>query len=137
MDLVRILKAIVNGPPRLAGELFRATKAPSIIILLLLGFLGTIVVFTVVYASSTHSPTPYYVLELGINQHLDILWGPNPARAHLESSLMLNMTPEQKQSAMAVTRIILGSSFVLSLAVLWWCFGLRRFISVKVRGSSD
>jgi hypothetical protein len=134
MDLGEILKAIVNGPPRLAEELFRATKAPSIVILLVLGSLGAIVAFSVVYASSTHSYAPYYVLELGIGQLLNILWGPDPALAHAQSVLIIHVTPAGQRLAMALAWIILGSAFVLFWAGFWWFLRFCGFISAKVQG---
>jgi hypothetical protein len=125
---------IYYGIPRFFGEFFRATKIPTIILLLgLIVVPAVLAVFSVVYMSKTHSTHPMDLFVSGLAQfkidsdpHAAENLPPNLA------ALMKRTTPQDKELGKKIVGGFFAFSLLLWAALLWWCFSAARFIKKKL-----
>lgn len=128
-----VFTKIYFGVPRFIGEWFRATKIPSL--LLLLGFLGVPLLsglYTVTYARLYHSTYPIDLFFGGAIQ-FKIEHDPTAAQnpPPQVTALMQKLTREQKQWGKLIYECYLGLFFVLVGAILWWIIATIRFYAKK------
>lgn len=126
-------RAIYFGAPAFAGQLFGATKIPSLI--LIAGLLGLPLMSSiglVTYARLYHSSLPVDLLSVGYLQ----------AKAHSDPTALSNLpptldaawkrtTPEQKQTGLAIWESFSMIIFVLVIALFWWAIAALRFVAKK------
>lgn len=121
---------IYFGVPRFVGELFRATKTPSII--LLIGFLGVPIVITVfltTYVARRHSILPAQLFIVGF---LQFRVESDPASAEKLppdfAQLLQTMTAEQKQQGKEIFEYFAVFETILAAVFIWWLIGVFRFL---------
>jgi hypothetical protein len=124
----RVLGLIYCGVPQFFGALFRATKLPSLIILIgafgipvLLGLTLTIV------GMASHSVLPLMLLPIGILQfqspEIQAQAGPDMLK------LLHTMTPAQLAASRYVAEFLMLDTFLVAMAIFWWLFLFLRFLT--------
>jgi hypothetical protein len=125
------LRRIYYGVPKFCGALFRATRAPSLI--LLAGLVGVPLVssiYTTAYVYRHHSTLPIDLFCVGFVQ-FQIAIDPNIAHQQLPPSVaeLMRMTPERKAAGKRVFEAYIALSAVLTVAAFWWSYRLLQFVT--------
>jgi hypothetical protein len=124
---------IYYGVPRFVGELFRATRAPSII--LLIGFVVVplgIAIYLNTSAVRNHSILPLNLWVVGFLQ-FRIENDPSVANnlpPHM-AELLRTMTPEQKELGKQIFEYFTVLNLILAAALIWWFVRFFRFVAGK------
>ncbi|MBV8807994.1 MAG: hypothetical protein JO033_04920 [Acidobacteriaceae bacterium] len=119
------------GIPKFAGALFRATRVPSVI--LLVGFI-VIPLALATYVVTSRSTLPLDLFAVGVAQ-FQIESDPTlatrlpPYTAHL----MQTMTTEQKETGKVVFESVALFALVLAIAIFWWIFSFLRFVGRQAK----
>jgi hypothetical protein len=124
-----MIEKVYYGTPRLVGEFFRATKIPSII--LLIGFFGVplaVSAYMTTYAARNHSDLPVRLFAVGYIQ-FKIESDPVVAQNLPDyfSKAMQTTTPEQKQRGKDIFEYFAVFIFAMSVIVIWWLSSAFRF----------
>lgn len=121
------------GIPRLVGKLFRATRIPSVLLLLwIVGVPLAARTYLTVYKMRYHSRLPADIFLGGILQLKSQLDpnGMNVASAELVH-LMDSLTPEQRQQGATEFEWFAFLCFVAGLVFLWWLARVILFVARK------
>jgi hypothetical protein len=126
---------IYHGVPRFAGELFRATKIPTII--LLIGFIGVpaaLSIYLAIYATSRQSMLVINLFAVGIPQ-FEVEASPSSATALPPdmAELLRTMSPEQKQQGKTIVAGLFMWGLVIAVAWIWWIDSAVRFLATIAR----
>jgi hypothetical protein len=122
---------IYYGVPRFVGALFRATKTPSIILLIgLIGVPFAISAYLTAYAVQKHSTLP---LNLFIVGYLQFRIESDPSAATSLppnfAQLLGAMTPEQKEQGKEIFEWFTMFILTLVIATIWWFVNALRFLA--------
>lgn len=123
---------IFEGVPRFAGEVFRATKVPSIVILSLFfaGVIAPAIIVTVLH-EFYHWPPGLAIMAIGDFET-------SPPNIHIKLAprtiaLMRTMTPEQLTFAKRLSQLKSISAFAIVLAGIWWIARFASFVQRRIR----
>lgn len=117
---------VFYGVPMFAGALWRATKAPSLV--LLTGFLGVPIILTVLmftYYSLYHSMVPATIFHVASMRYL--IWPAPIDRLPPNTATMWNeLTSDQRDMTGVIAVMMALFGLMMVAAVVWW---IQRFIA--------
>ncbi len=120
---------IYYGVPKYCGELFRATKAPTILILFFLFGLPLLAAIGITtYAVVNHSTSPLKIVIAAAIQP-SIALDPTGG-GHLspdQITLLKELTPAQKARATQAMNAMFLDSWVIIGCLIWWGIRFRKF----------
>jgi hypothetical protein len=118
---------IFEGVPKFAGEVFHATKAPTLILLAasLINLDGSFILLTILWRF-WHWPTPFQILIISLILSL-------PADIHADLTpqtinLIHNMTPFQLAFARGFATFSAVIALIATLVFFWWVFKFSGFL---------
>ena len=119
------LRAAYYGIPRFGGEVFRATKAPTIIFLF--GMIGVPIIMSATMALAMvmlHSEVPFAIVAGGLVQ-----MGPSHFQNTPLMRLVETLTPAQLALGRYIFYLLIGDAFICAGVTYWWSYRLYTFLS--------
>ena len=123
---IRIFEVV----PRFAGELFRATKTPTVVILVAAFVVPLIIALAVALISAySHSRVP---IQIFMGAMLQIPLSTPGVRISPNLLNMLHqMTPRQLAMSIWLSNLLVVDSLVICFSLFWWTFKADRFVMGK------
>jgi hypothetical protein len=129
LAISQLASKIYYGVPRFTGGLLRATRTPSIVILL--GAFAVPVLFAIIATVSviqSHSNVMTLYPVVGMWEiRLDINPDAVSKAPPFVEALLLAATPEQRDTAKTLTEILIVDSAIVLFTLPWWAYRAFQF----------